>query len=250
MTEQRARILRADCLDVLAGMEANSVDAVITDPPYGSTDGRGKVTKRGSSLVTYGHEWDRSLPLEWICDAVRVLRDGGWLAVFTDNLSVKTVWDTIEAHGGRGKQTFCWVKTNPPPQPRSNFVSGIETAIVATKGSVKKWEGGGWRLNYHIAPLVTSKERTSHPTQKPVDLMQYLIESFTRPGDLVFDPFMGSGTTGVAAIQTGRRFLGVELDEGYYQIAAQRIAEAGRAANDSPEAQAAGLPIFAAEHTQ
>ena len=214
-----------DCLQVMAGMEAGSVDAVITDPPYGSTDGKGKVTKKESELVEYGHEWDTILPLAWIGPAVKVCVSGGWLAVFTDKLSVKTVWDAIEESGARCKQTFHWIKSNPPPQPRRNFASGVESAVVATNGAVKKWNGGGWRLNYFCCPIVTS-DRTDHPTEKPVALMSYLIESFTDIGDTILDPFMGSGTTGVAALLTGRRFIGIELDPGYFKIAKKRIEDA------------------------
>jgi len=244
------QLFNNDCLEVLPTLAAGSVDAVICDPPYGSTDGRGKVTKRGDALVEYGYEWDGVLPLDWIPLAIDVIDNGGWFAVFTDNLSVKTVWDKLEDSGCNGKQTFCWVKSNPPPQPRKNFASGIETAVLATKGSVKKWYGGGWRLNYFFSPLVTNGDRTDHPTQKPIALMRYLIESVTQPGDTILDPFMGSGTTGVAAMLTGRKFIGIELDAGYFQIAEQRIAKAAQMAagefvdKTGKDSDFDGLPMF------
>jgi len=214
-----------DCLDILPTLEAGSVDAVVTDPPYGLNDGKGKVQKRGGGLVKFNMgEWDNSLPLEWLKCAEPILREGCWACVFTDKLSVNMVWQAIENVGLRGKQTFYWVKTNPPPQPRSNFASGVETAVLGTKGAVKKWAGGGWCLNYFIHPIVSN--RRLHSTQKPVELMEYLVRALTDPGDLILDPFMGSGTTGVACVKTGRKFIGIEIDQGYFDIAIKRIEEA------------------------
>ncbi len=220
------QLLCGDCLELMRDIPSGSVDAVITDPPYGLNDGSGKVTKRGGELVSFSAgKWDNELPLVWLDDSSRIIKDGCWIATFTDNLSVKPVWERLQENGYRPKQTFYWVKNNPPPQPRSNFASGVETAVVATKGVVKKWNGGGWELNYFFCPIVTS-DRTPHPTQKPVAVMKYLIELLSYPGDTVLDPFMGSGTTGVACVQTGRSFIGIEIDPGYFAIAQRRIAEA------------------------
>jgi DNA modification methylase len=199
-------------------------DAVITDPPYGTVDGRGKVVKRGNHLEVFNPgDWDTKLLLRWIQTSINLLRDGCWFIAFTDNLSVKAIWDELEAHGGRGKQTFYWIKTNPPPQPRKNFCSGVETAVMGTKGSAKVWCGGGWYKNYYESPLVTNGDRTIHPTQKPIKVIDYLQKAITRKGDLILDPFMGSGTTLVAAQREGRKAVGIELDETYCAIAVDRL---------------------------
>jgi site-specific DNA-methyltransferase (adenine-specific) len=212
-----------DCLDILPGL-TGMVDAIITDPPYGTNDGCGKVHKIGNELVVFDvGEWDKELPLSWIKSAINILRSGCWITVFTDKLSVKTVWDELGKCGANGKQTFYWVKTNPPPQPRDNFCSGIETAVVATKGVVKKWYGGGWYRNYFECPIVTNEDRTNHPTQKPIKIMSYLMSAITDKGDLILDPFMGSGTTLVAAQNEGRRAIGIELDDSYCAIAVDRL---------------------------
>jgi len=220
------QLIQGDCLVEMAKMAAGSVQCIIADPPYGLNDGSGKVTKRKGDLVTFNAgEWDNDLPLVWLEDAGRLIQDGCWIATFTDKLSVKPVWERLQQVGFRPKQTFYWIKNNPPPQPRSNFASGVETAVVATKGAVKKWNGGGWELNYFFCPIVTS-DRTPHPTQKPVAVMKYLIELLSYPDDTILDPFMGSGTTMVACIQTGRNGIGIELDAGYFEIAQRRVAEA------------------------
>jgi DNA modification methylase len=215
-----------DCLDILQKLPRNSVDAIITDPPYGLNDGKGKVTKRGNELVSFNAgEWDNELPLTWIKEASLIVKNGCWVLSFTDKLSVKDVWQKMVNVELNPKHTFYWIKNNPPPQPRKNFASGVETAVVATKGAVKKWNGGGWELNYFFCPIVANKERTLHPTQKPVSVMKYLINILTEPGDTILDPFMGSGSTGVACMQTGRNFIGIEVDPVYFAIAKKRIEE-------------------------
>lgn len=165
------------------------------------------------------------LEMGWIVEAQRLLKDGCWCVAFTDNLSVKAVWDAMENAHLRPKQTFYWVKTNPPPQPRKNFCSGIETAVCATKGSVQVWQGGGWSLNYFQAPIVTAN-RTEHTTQKPLFLMSHLIQILSNDcimPDTVLDPFMGSGTTLRAAKDLGRKAIGIEIEEKYCEIAVKRL---------------------------
>jgi len=216
-----------DCLEVMKSMPDKSVDAVITDPPYGTQDGMGKAIKRGKEIVTFNSgDWDKTLPLDWLVDAMRLIVDGNWLAVFTDNLSVNSVWSAINENGGRSKNTFYWIKPNKAPTPRKNFKSNVESAVVGTKGAVQTWYGGGNSANYIEMPFVSGNEAGLHPTQKPVKLMKHFIELFTKEGDTILDPFMGSGTTGVACVQTGRNFIGIEIDPTYFAIAEKRIAEA------------------------
>jgi site-specific DNA-methyltransferase (adenine-specific) len=201
-----------------------SVDLVLTDPPYGTVDGRGKVIKRGSELVAFNPgEWDETLLLDWIPDALRSLRLGCWISVFTDKLSVKTLWEALEKSGARGKQTFYWVKNNPPPQPRMNWCSGVETAVLATKGAVKHWFGGGWMLNYVVSPLAPNSERVGHPTQKPLRVMIHLLKAMSTIGDIVLDPFVGSGTTAVACKMLGRHYLAFEIDSTTCELARERV---------------------------
>ena len=218
-------VYHGDCLDVMAGFieEGRVFDALISDPPYGSNDGGGKVTKKGDELIKFGEVWDVELPLEWLECVPKLLTFGGWCIAFTDKLSVNAVWKTMKKSGMNTKQTFYWVKNNPPPQPRKNFCSGVESAVCATNGPVKKWNGGGWTVNYIFEPLVTNGDRTSHPTQKPVNVMVYLIEATTEKSDLILDPFAGSGTTAIAALRTGRRCVLIEREREYIDIIVDRI---------------------------
>jgi DNA modification methylase len=210
-----------DCLEVLADIPSDSVDAVLTDPPYG-TASASKVVK----LETFNHSWDQSLPLEYLDECARVLKPGGSLVTFTDNKRLETVWNHVESTGLRPLQTFYWLKTNPPPQPRKNFQSAVETAVFARKaGKIIHWGGGGASKNYIETAIAMGNDRTAHPTQKHVEVFQYLIRALCPQGGIVLDPFGGSGTTGVAALLEGRRALLIEKSPEYFKIMNERLIE-------------------------
>lgn len=213
----------ADCMEFMKQLPANSVDAIITDPPYG-TASKTKIQKHGDNPSTdFNLEWDGELPVEWLSGALRVTVEGGALIAFTDNKEVTTLWNAMQAAGWNPLQTITWVKSNPPPQPRQDFCSGVETAIFARKpGKIHCWNGGGATVNWREFPLTSNTDRI-HPTQKPLNLMAWLVRLVTPESGLVFDPFMGSGTTGVAAIKEGRRFVGCEIDATFAADAIKRI---------------------------
>jgi site-specific DNA-methyltransferase (adenine-specific) len=216
-------VYHGDCRVILPQLR-DKIDLVLTDPPYGTKNGCGKVTKRRNELVEFNvGEWDTHLLLDWIPMAMELLKNGHWFICFTDNLEVKSVWDEISKCGGNGKQIFFWIKTNPPPQPRMNFRSGVESVVCATKGAVRAWNGGGVTLNYLPTPIVTASTRTVHPTEKPVTLFSHLIRLTTNECDTILDPFLGSGTALVAAKNLGRRGIGIEQDENYCEIAVDRL---------------------------
>lgn len=216
-----------DCLEVMRELEPGSVDAVVTDPPYGLNDGTGKVSKRGNELVAFSAaDWDDSIPLEWLGEVPTLLRPGHWFGIWTDNLSVHKVWEKARECGLRPKNTVYWVKTNPPPQPRENFCSAIKSGVVGTNGPVGAWFGGGWTRNHITAPLVTGSDRTAHPIQKPLSVMAWLTNCFCSDNCCILDPFFGSGTTGVACVKTNRRSIGIEISEEYCAIAKRRMEEA------------------------
>lgn len=233
-------IIQGDCLDVLPTLDVASANAIVTDPPYGTNDGRGKrTTKGGDGGEAFALEWDRVLPLEWLKHAVRVLPAGAACAVFTDAKRPGEVWDAGEAAGFQGCHTFYWAKPDPPPTPRPNFVSAVEVGVYLIKPGPRTWNGGGMHRNVFECALAHKADGAGiyrfHPTQKPVAVMGWLIEAMTNPGDLVLDPFCGSGSTGVAALRLGRRFLGIERDADFAQVARARCAAAERGAPEPLE---------------
>jgi site-specific DNA-methyltransferase (adenine-specific) len=224
----KIKLYYGDCMGILPTLKAESIDAVITDPPYGTNDGMGKVIRRGKTDVAFGViKWDKDLPFSYLKEVYRVMKNDTWGFAFTDKKAVSLLWGKAEAAGLLPRNTFYWIKYNKAPTPRSNFKSCVETALVFTKGgTTKKWNGGGNQANYIEMPFVTGGEKVDFPTQKPVQLMGHLLNLITDPGDVVLDPFMGSGSTGVACIQEGRSFVGIEISEESFALAQERIIRA------------------------
>lgn len=214
---ERWRVVLGDCMDVLRTLPACSAHAFILDPPYGTNDGRGKRTAVGSDgSAVFALEWDRVLPTPWMAEAARIVRPGGAVAAFTDAKRPGDVWDAGEAAGLQGCHTFYWAKKDPPATPRPNFTSAVEVGVYLIRPGPRTWNGGGWHRNIFECSLAHKADGAGmhrfHPTQKPVAVMAWLIEAMTNPGDVIVDSYCGSGTTGVAALRLGRRFIGIEDD--------------------------------------
>src|SRR5262249_36766227 len=125
-------------------------------------------------------------------------------------------------------QFICWHKTNPPPKlRRAGFLNSCELIICAwNKGHTWNFTKQKDMHNFIESPICMGRERVKnpvHPTQKPVKVLNHLVRLATKPGDVIFDPFMGVGSTGVSALQLGRRFIGIEIDPLYFQAATKRI---------------------------
>lgn len=220
-----------DCLDFMRTMESGSVDAVITDPPYPGLKGNleyknwGGVAPARVSTKTMGEPWIVSL--DWIKEAWRITRFG--MMVFCSHHNVALFRN--ELPDADTPALVVWYKRNSPPP--INNVPWQETEFIWL---FKKKPGLEWkklRTLYDIPLLqagcfaseriINSDGSTAHPTQKPELLIRKLLQV---GGDTIFDPFMGSGTTGVACVQLGRSFIGCEIDPGYFAIAEKRIEQA------------------------
>ena len=220
----RYQLHLGDCLEVLKSLPDGSVDAVITDPPYGTASASKVQTKSGVEVIGFNHAWDSDLPLEWVGEALRCLRSGGSLIAWTDTKALTVLWERVAAMGGKPLQCLFWHKLNPPPQPRKNYQSAVEAAVFARKeGKVLCWNGGGATQNIIQCGLVGGHEANEHPTQKPLKVMRWCASAVVDEGMTILDPFMGSGTTGVAALQMGCKFIGCEIEPKYFNIAKRRI---------------------------
>ena len=208
-----------------------NVDHVITDPPYSASTHRydrwarndeGEVAEVGMTFAALEEQDAKCLSM--FC-AEHVIR--GWALIFSD-LDTLPDWQhaaELATYDTDGEMRFnranIWVKTNPKPN-MSGRGPGVGYEFVSSfwcGGGHTSWNGGG------KAGVFTHGGRgtKSHPTEKPLSLMRELIQLFTNPGDVIFDPFMGAGTTGVAALECGRRFIGAELDAGYFDTAVKRM---------------------------
>lgn len=224
VTIGNATLYRADCMDVLPTLP--KVDAVITDPPYGeSTHGNAKSNKGGGSGVkAIDFKAIDFKAIGGVLDACSALCEG-WIVANME-------WRHIAALEFEGHHFYelirfgVWVKTNPMPQISADRPAqgwdGI--AYLYPRGKKKVWGGGGAHGNW-IGPVISNGD---HPTGKPVDMVQSWVRRFTAKDQTILDPFMGSGTTGVAAVQMGRQFIGIEREPKYFDIACKRIEDAQR----------------------
>jgi site-specific DNA-methyltransferase (adenine-specific) len=196
-------------------MESEIVDAVITDPPYGIN----YVSQKGARIK------NDDAPFIWfLYDAFRVLKPGGTLICFTRWDVEQTFIDAMKLAGFQVKSEVIWDKVyHGMGDTKAAFAPTHENAVFAIKG---KFAFPGHRPKDVISCHKLSGSKMIHPTEKPVGLLANLITSVTKPGDFILDPFAGSGSTLVAAKKTGRCFVGIELDDEYYQKAARRIEEA------------------------
>jgi site-specific DNA-methyltransferase (adenine-specific) len=209
-------------------MDAGSVDAVITDPPYGIHYASSWTTRPDGTPRQTGASFGDDVynPL-WMAEIARVMA--------TDSLAYVFVrWDVAhvfrrdaEAAGLVCVQRMIWDKRHWGMGDLRYYGSQTEDALLFRKGAPmlrsEKRMGNLWACP---SKAYFPEGVYDHPAQKPLDVIIEWVQHASDPGDLVFDPFMGSGTTGVAAIQEGRRFIGCELDETYFEIARKRIADA------------------------
>lgn len=218
-------IYLGDCRDIIRTL--GPVSHVIGDPPYEKE--AHKVGRCTQASVKHGVNAD--LDFEAITDDMRLEAarlacnaSQGWVLFFCQAEAAGDWRDALEAAGGKYKRTMIWVKPDSTPQLNGQMPApGYESMPLAWCGDGhSRWNAGGKRGVY--THLTNQKDRDGrHPTEKPVPLMSELIADFTTPGDLILDPFMGSGTTGVACIKAGRRFVGIERDPKYFDVARQRL---------------------------
>lgn len=214
ITIEENTIIHADSLTVLRQMESESVDAVITDPPYGIN----YVSQTGAKVK------NDTAPFIWfLYDAFRVLKPGGSIICFTRWDVQQTFIDAMKIAGFKVKSEVIWDKVlHGMGDTAAAFAPSHENIIFTIKG---KYSFPGHRPRDLVTYQKLASSQMIHPTEKPVGLLTNLISSVTKPGDLIVDPFAGSGSTCVAAKKTGRRFIGIELDDEHFEKASRRIEE-------------------------
>jgi len=236
------RVECGDCLELLKALPDGSVDACITDPPYSSGGAfRGDRTAPTASkyLGSYGSTTAGKLPevvgdsrdgrswafwaTMWLTETYRIIRPGGLCAVFTDWRQLPYLTDAFQAAGWVWRGLGVWDKKNARPMS-GRFSHQAEYFVWGTRGAV------GWDFELPCGrgvmthPTPRPKDR-EHQTEKPVSLILEML-GIVPDSATILDPFCGSGTTGVACVQSGRPFIGFEIDPGYCEIARRRIADA------------------------
>ena len=226
-------LVMGDSRQLMSKIPDRSVDFICTDPPYNLgqySTGNIKMDWRedfNNDLAA----WDQITldPSEWRDEFCRVLAPHGNIFVFT-SYNLLGRWHEVFDPLFDTFQFMVWHKTNPPPKlRRAGFLNSCELIVCMwNKGHTWNFGKQSEMHNFIESPICMGAERLKnpkHPTQKPLRVMRRLIELATKPGDLVLDPFAGVASTGVAALQLGRRFLGIEADENYVAAASKRLAE-------------------------
>jgi modification methylase len=244
------RIIVGDCVAALAALPARSVDAIFADPPY-NLQLQGELHRPDDSRVdAVDDDWDQfesfaaydAFTRAWLTAARRVLKPDGTIWVIGSYHNIFRVGTALQDLGFWLLNDVIWRKANPMPNFRGRrFTNAHETLIWASRDAKARYtfnyealkagnEDVQVRSDWFI-PLCTGEERLKdeagrkvHPTQKPEALLARVLLASTRPGDLVLDPFFGSGTTGAVAKRLGRRFIGIERDPAYARAAEARIA--------------------------
>jgi site-specific DNA-methyltransferase (adenine-specific) len=253
-------LVQGDCLEALEKLPPASVDLCFADPPYmlsngGSTcqSGRRVSVDKGEWDVSHGVTGDHAFQTEWLRAVRRVLKPSGTLWVSGTQHVIFSIGFAMQELGYHLLNTVTWYKPNASPNLACRFfthsteillwASPMKSRPLAHRFNYRamKEENGGkqmrdlWSITEQpvpggeqvIWPLPTPapREKTHgrHPTQKPIALLDRVVAASAQPGDLVLDPFAGSGTTGVAAVRAGCRFLGLERDPEYVELAARRL---------------------------
>ena len=244
-------IINADCIKTMNEMEEKSIDVIFADPPYNMQLGEMLLRPDNSVVNGVSEEWDSFESLsaydeytkQWLSAAHRVLKDNGTIWVIGSYHNIFRVGYILQNLGFWILNDVVWSKTNPMPNFKgTRFTNAHETMIWAVKNPKAKYtfnyeamkalnDDTQMRSIWEI-PICTGKERLKnengeklHPTQKPEALLYRVLLASTRPGDIVLDPFFGTGTTGAMAKKMGRNFIGIERDAEYIKGAEKRIAE-------------------------
>lgn len=218
-----------DCREVIGDLD--TVDAVLTDPPYETHMHVAKAGAHGIRADGYASpaavDFSSIDGLRETVTPLLISRCAGWFIAFCTPEGVAPWRDAIEAAGARYKRACIWSKPDAAPQFNGQGPAmGAEMFVTAWCGpSYSRWNGGGRRNVFSHLTNQSTREGT-HPTEKPLSLMSEIEWLFTNPSDTILDPFMGSGTTGVAAVKLGRQFIGIETDPKYFTVACRRITEA------------------------
>ena len=202
------KLYNDDCLKYLKSLKDNEIDVLITDPPYGKKADKGTNGFGCSKNRRYSDSWDSKIPSKEVFNEMLrvskkvIIFGGNYFAHLLPPSKCWIFWDK------KGDIAF----KNPFADGEliyTNFTKPVKKIVFKQQGFI-----------------TDSKDRRVHPTQKPSELMQILIENYTNENDIILDCFMGSGSTGVACANTNRKFIGIELDNNYFNIAKQRIEEA------------------------
>ena len=235
--EEQYKIYNNNCLEMLKQISNETIDLIIIDPPYPTTK-RGNAGNTGglfkNKLTIEGKIFKHNdiKPEEYMSELYRVLKDGTHCYIMSNHLNLQKILNCATDNGFKFVKSLIWNKKKKIMG--RYYMSQFEYILFFRKGKDKIINNCGTSDILEIPNKKTKDEngKNIHDTEKPVDLMKILIENSSKANEIVLDCFMGSGSTGVACMNTNRKFIGIELDENYFNIAKNRIDDALKNLND------------------
>lgn len=220
----KVKLIKGDFLLEIKNAPDECVDLIVTDPPYkiitgGDSDGANSIRPKG--ILSGNRELMKSIPKmsEWIPECFRILKNGSHAYFMVNSSNLLEMANVITSSGFKIHNYLVWEKNNCTPS--QFYMKNCEYVIFCRKGKAKYINNIGASKTVHKIDNILGNK--VHPTEKPIALMDIYILNSSNDGDIVFDPFMGSGTTGYSAVSNNRRFIGMEIDTDYFQIAKERI---------------------------
>lgn len=217
--------MNLDSIEAMKNMKPGCIDLLVTDPPYKTiTGGRnnGKNRKRPKGILNENKNlftYQNVNISDWMPEVYRVLKEGSHAYIFTNVLNLSEMLNEAQKVGFQLHNLLVWEKNNCTPS--QYYMKNCEYVLFLRKGKAK-WinDIGGSKTVHQFDNIIGNK---THPCEKPVDLLKFYIANSSNEGDIVFDPFAGTGSTLVAAEELNRQFIGYEIDYRYYDIAIERL---------------------------
>ena len=221
------KIYNMDCIQGMRQMSDKSVDLVVTDPPYLiETSGAGIYKQDDKQYVKELNKMKDGFSREILDELCRIMKKIN-IYIFCSQKQIIPLVDYFVKEKNCNWNLLTWHKSNPVPACGNKYLTDTEFILFFREKGVKIYGEYKSKFTYYVTPLNQKDKKTyGHPTIKPLDMVSNFIINSSKEGDIVFDPFMGSGTTAVAAMKCNRNFLGYELNTDYYEICNKRIKEA------------------------
>ena len=224
--EARYELFHGDCLELLDQIKSESIDLIVTDPPYKIV--KGGCTNKAVKYTGTNHDELKNGTLfgkneikfnEWIPKLYDKIKDGGHIYIMCNDRNMREILNVAHESKFKLLNILTWKKTKH--NPNRYYLKNSEFIVMLRKGKAVNINNMG---TYQVLEK-PNVEKKIHPSDKPVQLMEILVENSSKPNELVFDPFMGACSVGMACLNTQRRFLGSELDDKYFKICKQRLEE-------------------------
>ena len=241
--DENFKLIQGDSLKILKNIEPKSIDMIFADPPYFlSSDG---ISCSGGKMVSVNKgDWDKTISIEekhrfnrkWIKLCYQILKDDGTIWISGTMHNIYSIGMALEQEGFKIINNITWEKLNPPPNISCRyFVHSTETILWAKKNIknakhkfnyslTKELNNGKQMKDVWKSSLTKPSEKKcgKHPTQKPIEILEKVILSSTNEGDMILDPFNGSGTTGITASRLKRKYIGIEKEKKYLDLTIKR----------------------------